>query len=514
MNIKWINNLIASKQIKKMSKITEKIYIKNETLFVYDGSADLKKYKNIKKIHVTIFSIYALEKYINSSNDIDIIFELPIEFNSKEKEYLYEFEEKYNRVYFNVNEDRMYKISDLKKLDKTMDLMVKDISESNLSPFEKYLAVYDIVKSYKMYKECEKSKTASRAIYSALLSDYIVCLGYVNLFNELLSRIGIASDELNCVMNKNPHSIAITYIKDSKYNIDGFQLSDPSTESGKKDFIQKPLTQKYIFSNFTFEEAINYYRNIDSLNFFKEENPYKMLEYMDGNFGKMYTRMFFNEKYKEIMKKINPYNIYENDEPLNIFKDLLKEIGNNEYTLEDSKKTISYIQKRLNTKINYEDKLKAIYNVNKFINPEINYSDFIHDNLTIEKNLKEPIMERKPAEIDNKKIVTILEFLTDFKELFYSLYFLKNTDEGLHEYLVKAVLIDNEFTEAGFVEYKDKIYIRNSIINDELKRLENDQLHYDEEMNNLYIPITSKIYNMTFKEFKDYTKSLINEKRK
>lgn len=513
MNIKWINKLIASKQIKKIEKQTEKIYIKNDTLFVNDGSVDLKKYKNIKKVYVKIFSIYALEKYINSRSDIDIIFELPIEFNSKEKEYLYEFEEKYNRVYFNVNEDRVYKISDLKKLDKTMDLMVKDIKESSLSPFEKYLAVYDIVKSYKLYKECEKSKTASRAIYSALLSDYIVCLGYVNLFTELLSRISIDSDELNCVMNKNPHSIAITYIKDPKYNIDGFQLSDPSTESGKKDFIKNPLIEKYLFSNFTFDEAINYYRKIDAYDFFNEKNAYKMLEYMNGNFGKMYTRMFFNEKYKEIMKQINPDNIYENDEPLNIFKDLLNEIGN-DYKLEDAEKTISYIQKRIKTRINYEDKLKAIYNVNKFINPELNYSDFIHDNLTIEKHLKEPLIERKQEQIDNKKIGSILEFLDDFSELFYSLYFIKNINEETHEYLVKAVSIDNTFTDAGFIKYQDKIYIRNSIINNDLKSLENDQLHYDEEMNNLYINITPEIYNMTFNEFKEYMKSLINEKRR
>ena len=94
--------------------------------------------------------------------------------NGQENKVVVEVEDKkafYNSKLINSNFDNVevcisygetYKLEDVKKENDLLELMVSDIKKSNYSSFEKYLAVYNIVKKYKEYKENPKDKMSSR----------------------------------------------------------------------------------------------------------------------------------------------------------------------------------------------------------------------------------------------------------------------------------------------------------------------------------------------------------------
>ena len=113
----------------------------------------------------------------------------------------------------------------------------------NLSPFEKFLYAYNITKNYKEYKKSSNS-IDSRNIYKLVDNDYMVCVGYCNLLINLLSKLGIESSFLDVYVGNNiendeeiesiekyGHSRVIVRLIDSKYNIDGIYLSDPTYDN-------------------------------------------------------------------------------------------------------------------------------------------------------------------------------------------------------------------------------------------------------------------------------------------
>lgn len=139
-----------------------------------------------------------------------------------------------------------YKIEDLKEENKLLDLMVKDIKDSNLSPFEKYIAAYNIVKKFKKYLENVNDKSQSRYLRKFLNNDYMVCVGYATLLQELLNRIGINSYDYAVstdisyddgftseekTVELAGHARIILKLEDPKYNINGFYVADPTWDN-------------------------------------------------------------------------------------------------------------------------------------------------------------------------------------------------------------------------------------------------------------------------------------------
>ena len=61
--------------------------------------------------------------------------------------------------------------------EKKLEELVKDIKTSNLSQFEKFIAVYNIVKNYKEFKENENNRDQARALRYILDNEYMVCVG-------------------------------------------------------------------------------------------------------------------------------------------------------------------------------------------------------------------------------------------------------------------------------------------------------------------------------------------------
>ena len=141
------------------------------------------------------------------------------------------------------------------KVEEILNLMVKDIKESTLSPYEKYLAVFKNVKEFKTYRregnENQFNTSASCDLYEILFSDYIVCLGFSELMIALLKRVGIYATFFHVEIlkesetlrvedyatltraeqndkkgTKGYHSRIIFRLVDSKYDIDGIFISD------------------------------------------------------------------------------------------------------------------------------------------------------------------------------------------------------------------------------------------------------------------------------------------------
>ena len=156
------------------------------------------------------------------------------------------------------------------------------LRNSNLTPFEKYIFLYNLVKNYKKYKENNQNYAEARSIYSIIDNDYMVCSGYANLLTNLCEMVGIPCTYINCevgklsitteearetitqmfpnflnsfitkhkslynaiekliktysrntTFNKNGHARVYVNLYDPAYNIDGYYYSDPTWDSSK-----------------------------------------------------------------------------------------------------------------------------------------------------------------------------------------------------------------------------------------------------------------------------------------
>ncbi|MBE6158047.1 MAG: hypothetical protein E7160_04560 [Firmicutes bacterium] len=123
----------------------------------------------------------------------------------------------------------------------------------NLSPFEKYIYIYNIVKQFKKYNEVKDDDLfKSRHLYDILYNDYMVCVGFSNLLGDLLIKAGIESKDLSVSVDVSydnvedhtkeieaedisaeyaGHARRYVHIVDPKYGIDGLYQSDPTWDN-------------------------------------------------------------------------------------------------------------------------------------------------------------------------------------------------------------------------------------------------------------------------------------------
>ncbi len=256
-------------------------------------------------------------------------------------------------------------INEYLRLEKILYQMVEPAC--NLSPFERYIYAYNVVKQYKQYKENEKNKSASRNLYAILENEYMVCAGYSHMLEDLLNKSGIKSiyrsmgiddsydkkDEKEVVnINWNGHARRFVYINDPKYGIDGFYVADPTWDNDLKNDLYNHLlltneeeteTKRYNFLPTSVYSSSIELMNIQSIeefyqkiNFYLDRNPeYNLkdlisnsiddMRKLDNNFMKK-----LEEKYPEIQNFFNPW---PNE------KEILYEIG--EYLLTKVNKPVS-----------------------------------------------------------------------------------------------------------------------------------------------------------------------------
>lgn len=200
--------------------------------------------------------------------------------------------------YFDSNSEKYDNITIIPKSIKKDNISIKKYLEyerllysivepaMNMSPFEKYIYAYDIVKRFKKYNTPKKDnknidnlpsevyiniKSYSRDLYQILDNDYIVCVGFANFLGDLLTKLGIdnidlpvfvdvsstkatkqidiSKDEWKKLTPEEKHKLItkqqsyipkddfsghrrlMVHIKDEKYGIDGIYYSDPTWDN-------------------------------------------------------------------------------------------------------------------------------------------------------------------------------------------------------------------------------------------------------------------------------------------
>ncbi len=162
----------------------------------------------------------------------------------------------YNNIEFKYEQETFSKNS-YDEINNQLDSMLEKIKQTNLSPYEKYISVYNIAKKFKKYKESPIASFESRKLSSILNNDYCVCVGFSNLLLELLRKVNIEAlhygTTLYEINNKNENNILghariMVHIKDEKYNLDGIYMADPTFDNDLEN-------DKYTHAHFTMEES-------------------------------------------------------------------------------------------------------------------------------------------------------------------------------------------------------------------------------------------------------------------
>lgn len=192
-----------------------------------------------------IFNINKKLKDLNKNNTIKIIIKDKLQFN----EFIFKNNIKDKNIYVDTPDLESVSLNDYLKFEKILYEMIKNTN--NLSPFEKYIYAYNITKQFKLYKENQEEKNDSRKLYSLLVNEYMVCVGYSRLFGDLLSKMGIENNDLSVSVDTSYDSVKINKIEfkevksinlegharryvhlvDPKYNIDGYYISDPTWDN-------------------------------------------------------------------------------------------------------------------------------------------------------------------------------------------------------------------------------------------------------------------------------------------
>lgn len=108
----------------------------------------------------------------------------------------------------------------------------KEIEKYNLSPLEKIVYAYDVVKQRK-YKKTDKVGYESRDLDKVLKNDFIVCVGFSNMFNAILKNLDIKT--IPYISERKKHQSSLVYVKDSKYELDGVYVFDPTNDHKRND---------------------------------------------------------------------------------------------------------------------------------------------------------------------------------------------------------------------------------------------------------------------------------------
>ena len=124
------------------------------------------------------------------------------------------------------------KLNTLHNLSLFIGNIVSDINKYNLSELEKIMYVYDIVK-YRIYNKDEDNYLNNRDLDKVTSGNTIVCSGFSNLFNAILMSLDIKAMPL--ISKTANHQRSIVYVNDSKYDIDGIYVFDPTWDCRKKE---------------------------------------------------------------------------------------------------------------------------------------------------------------------------------------------------------------------------------------------------------------------------------------
>lgn len=389
---------------------------------------------------------------IDNYQNLELILNRLLELNSKNEIVInVKDKENFNKTNIYINSDKysklnimipskveksyyypLYSLQEYKKFENILYMFIKPAIDRNYSPFEKYIYAYNIVKKFKAYQENKDDPIDSRDLYRILMNEFSVCLGYINIFENLLSKLGIPTIEKDVIVTTNKptesllnkegnidligHARAYSHIQDPKYGIDGFYISDPTWDNNiEQDFYNHlAITDKendYSFRMHYTESEFNNYKDI----LFSSENKtdfYKRLERLierkittklqnKQNIRTLSVNIYLDiiKEILEVIKELDP-NKYKEiickcKIPNNIFNYDIDSLNNQRITLE-IKRIIETLCDYILSKINKPISGKTIITAAMVINKDV-------FNLTNEEaeEMKENLIEinRKRQEI-------------------------------------------------------------------------------------------------------------------
>lgn len=308
--------------------------------------------------------------------------------------------------------------------ERKIENMINLIRTTKLSPFEKYLAVYDIVKRFRAYNGTNNADLDTYVL-KYLLDDnntLIVCAGYARLLEELLTRVGVPCKKLNVQVGKpreeaiadddikyEPHARDIVMIDDDKYNIHGIYLADPTWDSNF-DY------NLYLNSLLTFDRK----KEARRMELISDEQL--LLDFHDtkefmsnirlfiersvaANGGtkegiEIYKRNAYKNLYLKIIELLCVFNKNKAMELSKKYDDLLN-VDISKITSQDLEKPLSnllveyakYVMPLVNKKINNRDIITALTNIQKILyhKDDEEIAKWI-DKLTIENKSLSPVL--------------------------------------------------------------------------------------------------------------------------
>ena len=254
------------------------------------------------------------------------------------------------KYFYTTNIENLLSKDELLSLVESVKWYKKIIKEGNLSPVEKLMYAYDIMKTFKYSENNYSSLTEFRAPHQIINNGNIVCAGYTNLFCEIIKDIdpGLAA-VYGSVENEN-HARVVCRVDDDKYNIHGVYTLDPTNDSVK---VNEPINY-FLKDNYNALDLYQYflvpykkYENAFGNNNYPEiftnimENP----DLNDLNiFDNKNLTSLFNENYQAEKEKVQEYIFNARSINLEDLKEMLKNVRLAEgYSEEEIKKEIDKI---------------------------------------------------------------------------------------------------------------------------------------------------------------------------
>ena len=288
---------------KNSGKPAKFVYIFHENDLLEKDAKEL--YKQVQD------AIKSLTREKVSGNDFTIAF-LHNKYNGIKTntacKVLGELEKKFDGIDIKMlSGDLLWSVEQIVNANSKLDNLVEKIKSKNLSPVEQLMYAYkEVTKRVYTTEIADESYYISRDIYGVLNSDKIVCVGYSELFKEIVSRLELGSDAqvfLNLVdttieikengkekIKKERHENCIVYIKDEKYGLDGYYYFDPTWDAQKEN--DKMIT-KFSYFLLPLGEIANMrkatIKNIKDLNDFDE------IEYLENNLPKFVEDISFGQ---------------------------------------------------------------------------------------------------------------------------------------------------------------------------------------------------------------------------
>lgn len=218
-------------------------------------SIEIKKEEELAYLHLLpldceLVVSFSNESLFNKVLEMNYVGPITIKVTDKMSfnQFLKEHSIEKQNVFVSVDDEKV-ELPLYKKFEEQLDNMVKGVE--GLSPFEKYLYVYNVVKQYKEYKENEEDRSSARNLYQILQNEYMVCVGFSEMLVDLCTRVGIPAQkshldvdtsydkydagkeelEIEKSLRKGGHARTQVYINDPKYQINGYYVADATWDN-------------------------------------------------------------------------------------------------------------------------------------------------------------------------------------------------------------------------------------------------------------------------------------------